>query len=591
MVPIQCSGVTTRDVVQLLRDHLPQTVKTCGPYEVLDTLSSLKVVWLVDGYEEATHDARELLKCLMEKRGTLHTIIATSRPEHSIEILTHDPENVNVLEARLLGLSVRGRGMVVEKLLQEAPTSTKRLEDFESELSRLNFEVSRELLNPLKLTLIVSLWKEDLINMKEGGTLPQLYSAIKQRHIHSLCKKTRTKTGMIEEECKRKVNIWVEALCEEAFNMTYSHKFTHLSAAAIDTLRKACDRQHLFSEDCFSTFLGYQPSDTKSGLACCAFLHNTQQFHYAAEHVLLHLSESTNKVSAIYQIFGGETPGEIGSQLYMVLLHVMALLSASGDIEEELAAALVKLLSHCDRCLWFEVIRYAAYSEDVVSEVSKRLPAGWGVGDDDVKAVKLCLNYRIPKDITIILNNDPNGNEEFIPMAEVIAQKEIIINLSFRYLFPNTANIENVNAILEILCSKDAVCHIVMFEGCVSDRGCSYICKMPKLRNLTLKILKNKDLGLILKMIERLKDLELFKMIMVMPQLSLKKGLAVSDVRLEVYLPLICDYNIHKAVDSLNNISKNYDKVCVYQTSPKQNYTLITELKRKKVKIGNVEWV
>ncbi|ROT67388.1 hypothetical protein C7M84_014542 [Penaeus vannamei] len=96
VVSIQCSEVFTSDVVRLLEDTLPQTVKACGQSEVLEKLSSLKVLWLVDGYEEATREAKGLLRCLVEKRGLLHTILVTTRPEHSLEFIKEVVQNASL---------------------------------------------------------------------------------------------------------------------------------------------------------------------------------------------------------------------------------------------------------------------------------------------------------------------------------------------------------------------------------------------------------------------------------------------------------------------------------------------------------------
>ncbi|XP_047474857.1 uncharacterized protein LOC125029114 [Penaeus chinensis] len=590
VVSIQCSEVCTSDVAQLLSDTLPQTVAACGPYEVLEKLSSLNVLWLVDGYEEATREARSLLQCLVKKRGLLHTILVTTRPEHCI-FISNVAHKASLLEVRLLGLSARGRSMVVENLLREPSPSMKKLEDFERELGRLEGEVSRELLNPLKLTLTVKLWKEDRINMKESGTLPQLYSVIKKTHTQSLCIKTEIKTGMTAEECERKVNKWVETLCEEAFKMSKLQKYMQLPEEALNRLRDTCDSLRLYSEDCFSTFLGYQPSALRSGLACYSFLHNTQQFHYAAEHVFLCLARSEDKVSTICQLFSCDASGEIGSHFYMVLLHVVALMTASGAVKKNVTEVLVRLLSHCDRCMWFEVIRYAAYSNDIVSEICKVMPAQWGVCDDDVKAAMQCLDHTSPGSMVINLNGDPKGIEDFIPMVRMIAQRLIFVQLILHYHISHLDCDETSNYILEILCNKDAHCSLIKFSGCISGKGSSYLCNMPKLQSLGLKVLRNKDLGLIMKRIKNLPRLQVIQMNMAMPQLDLLKGLSISQqIQVDIALPKVKEYNINKTVDAIAKITKKYNEMRVFFCEPEQMFKLTTGLQRKKVRVEALQW-
>ncbi|XP_063587027.1 uncharacterized protein LOC134764371 [Penaeus indicus] len=590
VVSIQCSKVCTSDVVQLLKDTLPQTVAACGPYEVLEKLSSLKVLWLVDGYEEATREAKSLLQCLVEKHGPLHTILVTTRPEHSI-FISNVAHKASLLEVHLLGLSARGRNMVVDNLLQEPSLSMKKLEDFERELGRLEGEVSRELFNPLKLTLTVELWKEDRINMQEGGTLPQLYSVIKKTHTQSLCNKTEIKTSMTAEECERKVNKWVETLCEEAFKMTKLQKYMQLPKEALKRLQDTCDNFRLYPEDCFSTFLGYQPNAVRSGRTCYSFLHNTQQFHYAAEHVLLCLARSEDKVSTICQLFTSDASDEIGSHFYMVLLHVVALMTASGAVKKNVTEVLVRLLSHCNRCIWFEVIRYAAYSDDIVSEICKVMPAEWGVSDDNVKAAMQCLDHTSPGNMVINLNGDPKGIQDFIPMIKMIAQRMIFVQLILHYHTSHPDCNETSNGILEILCNKDAHCSLISFSGCISGKGSSYLCNMPKLQSLGLKVLMNKDLGLIMKRIEKLPQLKSIQMNMVMPQLDLQKGLSISQqIQVDIALPKVKEYNINKTVDAIANLTKKYNEMRVFFCEPEQMSKLITGLQRKKVRVEALQW-
>nr|XP_053642501.1 uncharacterized protein LOC128695702 [Cherax quadricarinatus] len=87
---IRCRDVTSPDLIRLLKeDLLPETTAFYDPHTLYMRVNQLKVVWVVDGFEEATNEAIKLLTTMLERQPKSHIVLVTSRPEHSLTFTTH----------------------------------------------------------------------------------------------------------------------------------------------------------------------------------------------------------------------------------------------------------------------------------------------------------------------------------------------------------------------------------------------------------------------------------------------------------------------------------------------------------------------
>lgn len=123
VVVVECRQVFTRDLTRLLLvDLLPQTCRRCHPEEVLGLLGALRVLWLLDGFEEASGDARDLLRRLVEwcsGSSGGHVVVVTCQPHYREELDACLAPAVTPCYATHCGLTKQGFHTLLATLLQD----------------------------------------------------------------------------------------------------------------------------------------------------------------------------------------------------------------------------------------------------------------------------------------------------------------------------------------------------------------------------------------------------------------------------------------------------------------------------------------
>ncbi|XP_050689451.1 uncharacterized protein LOC126981880 isoform X11 [Eriocheir sinensis] len=330
VVVVECRQVFTRDLTRLLLvDLLPQTCRRCHPEEVLGLLGALRVLWLLDGFEEASGDARDLLRRLVEwcsGSSGGHVVVVTCQPHYREELdaclapaatpcyATHcglTKQGFHTLLATLLqdgqeaaGEATEGRVEAGEDRGKEAKGESSgggegkvkrgerersgekvgveaQCEAFLQEVQKLDPRLLGELHNPLKLVLAVHLWEEGRLREAAGAPLTRLYAAIQEVLVAKLVARARAGSRLTEAEVRERVRQWVAALCREALAMRGRGCFVALDEAAERLLRERAIQLMLPYTDCFSVFLVRRSGPGPKH----SFLHHTQQSVLAAQHL------------------------------------------------------------------------------------------------------------------------------------------------------------------------------------------------------------------------------------------------------------------------------------------------------------------
>ncbi|KAK3873081.1 hypothetical protein Pcinc_021880 [Petrolisthes cinctipes] len=94
----------TSDLLQtLIQDLLPETTSWCDPYKILDILSQMNVLWILDGVEDSTRDTVMLMNKLLQRQdNNNYTILMTTRPEQA-HTLSKKYSHKNILTIKLDG--------------------------------------------------------------------------------------------------------------------------------------------------------------------------------------------------------------------------------------------------------------------------------------------------------------------------------------------------------------------------------------------------------------------------------------------------------------------------------------------------------
>nr|XP_045595588.1 uncharacterized protein LOC123756458 [Procambarus clarkii] len=583
VVLIQCHDVFTRDLVRLLQDNLlPQTIQCCEATEVMGILNSLRILWIIDGFEDASADAKGLLTRLFSLAGPEQTFIVTSRPEYTLALTNIIPKGKNICEVTLSGLSSDGRNALLKELIQKknsnASECTNEYEQFKIYLKQQSSEVQMELSNPLKLILAVKFWI-DKSKIELGTTLSDLYSAIQDVHVKNVMEKLKLKSSLLEEELLERVQDWLKILYKVAFDMTTKSRFIIIEKDD-EKLLKGEGRCLLPSyTDCLSTFL----SLTEGG-SQYKFVHNTQQYYFAAQHICALLSHETFDESKFAELFNVDLAqtGQI-DRFYEVLLHTVSSLITQGKLNNDRTKVLIKILSHCQNCSWLDVVHYASCTDTVVKEVSNYMPDLWGVTDASVKATLKLLQYKTPSTILIVIHEDPDKLVDLKPLLKQIAEHFIWVILRFQYYFSNIATDKTCDDYLRILCdSTKCVVHSVV--GKLSPDGCVLLFQMPHLRSLNLIVPTKIALEILLALSSSAGELEDLALYITMTDINSPLDISArGNINLDVHL-ITGDVHLEPFVNLLRRISSRYRNIALYGASAENVLQFVQGLKAKGIK-------
>ncbi|KAG7170462.1 uncharacterized protein LOC121864480 [Homarus americanus] len=564
---IVCRDVFTRDLVRLLQDELlPRTMSHCEGTEVMNILKSLKILWIIEGFEEASADGKDLLKRLFSITDSDHTVLVSTRPEHTVELTSIILPEERICEVTLYGFSEDGRDIVLKRLLQQDMSDTadhvEQYEQFKHDFKHLRRDIQVELNNPLKFILAVKLWKEGNLNTEAGAPLSHLYRAIQDVQLKNVVEKLRMKCSLTEAETRVRVETWLGAMYRVAFNMILDKKFIIIDK---DNEKLLMDNfQCLLPSytDCFSTFLSSMVGNSSLTDTYYQFIHSTQQCYFAAQHIcslMLQQNYDEKKFAELLKV--DLTKKEQIDRFYEVLLYTASLVTRE-QLDRDATETLTKFLSQCQNCNWFDVIHYTGYSDTFIKEVCKYIPDNWGVTDTTVKAANILMQQTVPSIIIITLEEDPDNIVSLKCFLQQIAQHSIWVNIMFNYYNLLTPPHKTCDEYIKILCGPSAQCNIYELTGMLSADGCNFISQMSNLKTLTLSVQNQKTLEALLLPIYSNYAVE--ELILFMDTRDFEGRLSISLVRyviLDLYLPYVCDSDVEASVKLLPRLTHKYRKI------------------------------
>ncbi|XP_069949354.1 uncharacterized protein [Cherax quadricarinatus] len=596
---IRCRDVTSPDLIRLLKeDLLPETTAFYDPHTLYMRVNQLKVVWVVDGFEEATNEAIKLLTTMLERQPKSHIVLVTSRPEHSLTFTTH------FVKKKILNLTVCGVDPV--KALQkwrpaDSETNfTQRAKCLISPFKKLNIEVQQELRNPLKLKLALQDWDNTCQDFKNVFDLCRLYERITNAQRTSLVKKFMNR-NVTEREATRKVDKFFEMLCKVAFDMTRKQQITTISESVLRELENECDDLQLSSTECLSAFLAYQNRNQPLGSSRHTFLHNTQQYFLAALHARPVFTSSSNILSLVEEMFGVSLncPRESLVHFYNVFLHIISFLKNS--ISDDGLDILVKILclSICHdngSSQWFEVVQKGSYAERLTKRVGEVIPEDWSVCDSFIKAARYLMKYKMPNTIVIRLKENPSHSPDLLPFLQKIADFECLVWVELYISYHMRVNKNNTSdKYLKVLCGDDSTCGILGFEGNLSEQGYDLL----NLKNITeyceilnLKVKSVKSLKYLCNTVPNLQAAKELTLIFAPKECSWVSDYlpvqVLPEIRINLELPYMTDSNAEDTASLMSELSHNYNTITVSNVTYLGAKCFVVKLEEKGVEVKSL---
>ncbi|KAK7086254.1 hypothetical protein SK128_014070 [Halocaridina rubra] len=592
VVPVTCNNVSNRDILDYLDMSLSESISECGREEFREFLKSLKVLWLLDGFEEATVDARELLSKI-RMHCTSHLMIFTVKPQYKQDLFYVLSVDDRVLEVALYGLSDNGIFDFITKFLNQKEADVnliaKQSKEFREDVQALGKDIIMELHVPLKLKLMLELWQGGRLKGNSSSPFTFLYLELIDLQKSKLLKLIKQKTTLREEEIILRADRWITDICKVAFDMILRSEFLNIKETSRDTVVKISEPLLIYPEDSLSLFINVQGHAKDN--PTYSFLHGSQQYFMAAQYVVTLMEPSTNPSQLLDEVFMNEIlrKRDINcDHLYMTLLFVISRVALASDVDTDVACALICLLDMCRELNVFEVVQYAGYSPVFVENISAFAEDEWKVTENEMRAAISLLEFQTPDRIFLDIVTDPKETTELSSFLGIISKKILLVhcNLRFHCLRPAT---EFSDSYLKSLCSSDALCTVVEFVGNLSEEGCRLLFKTPYIYELTVKVTSDEVFKLILQSMPHLPLLKRLTLYIEMPRLPRVTSCNIEIEEFNVILHHLNCSSAKSAAETLSRVSKKYNKITLFDTRASSASRFFEVLKNGNICVNTLE--
>ncbi|KAK8399148.1 hypothetical protein O3P69_004312 [Scylla paramamosain] len=295
---ITCASVKSSDLHRYLHWMLPKTAKLCDTASLTRLLREAKVLWLVDGWDEATKEARGLLQDLIHSKGKSHTVLATCRPEFSVS-LTDQFFRQRIFHVSFAGFQKEEmKKLVIGLKLPGVDNSS--LEIFLNHLHSFPSEEQDDFSNPLKLRLMA------LVCLQHHIDEPLRQLSLVHIYLYMIeCQRldliVRCKEDAAPgEDVEQRIDAWLKRLYKVSFDSAKSDPSLILDRKSVKILSKECG---VPVNLCLSTFLVCAPLlDVLSRRCIHAFSHDTQRCVFAARHLECCCKDAVNPEAELRKV-------------------------------------------------------------------------------------------------------------------------------------------------------------------------------------------------------------------------------------------------------------------------------------------------
>lgn len=268
LLPIEVRNVSSTDVCSLVREELlPGSCRHLHRDDVLATLRGVSVLWVIDGYDEATDNTRNLIKELLNKfQNSIFFITMRTECRREVELLLSGM-HISHLTIVNKGFSDENIRVCTEKLFRayvnnpvEKTTSMDQFFSFLGERATC----LHMLRVPLLLTMLVVLWLQDTFVISGATTITRLHHVLINHMLTKMfTRQSSSRLGLSESRFKKKMEVFLTVLGK--FFWLSDLKFTYKdSDFEIEELEKVCNDLDLPFKDTMSPFFTFDVK-AKSG--------------------------------------------------------------------------------------------------------------------------------------------------------------------------------------------------------------------------------------------------------------------------------------------------------------------------------------
>lgn len=474
VISFNANDMHTSDLIRMLRDDLlPNTSSWCDPYTIKDEiLSKLKVLWILDGVEDATRDTEMLMKNLVKNQHKKHTIVMTTKSVYIHTLSTKFPDKT-ILDITLDGADPME---MLEKFIRSKDSTDynpEHVNKLKKKLQNLPIDILRELRNPLKMHIILEDLKSENFNPDKNFDLTGLYQRHRERQIKSLvCK--HTKGNVSENDAQRKIERWFLVLCQVAYDKVCAGIVltNYIDTFVLKKLESECDNLGLHSSECLSAFLTHKPKFLPKSSHGYAFYHGTQQYFLAALYIFSVIKDSSDVKSDLIRLFGIPSKYCESIHLYEVLVQLTVLFGV--NVDEKTTEALVTVLHHV--MPWsnkgqrlFDIIHAVSSNQTMLKHISIMIPnTDWAVNNSQIEDAMNLLQFSTPKTITLHFSKvTPSQFSVALDFLRKLADLPHLVYLRLLLDFPigDLNSQDTLDPYLEVICQENSQCIVLQLFG------------------------------------------------------------------------------------------------------------------------------
>ncbi|XP_076051708.1 uncharacterized protein LOC143031571 [Oratosquilla oratoria] len=392
--------------------------------ELLKTLQTLNILFIIDGFDEASAKGKQIVNSIMEHFKD-SKIILTTRLEYQekVEDIIKKDKYKSIT---ICGFDKKGRKEFLEKIFTDLISDpSKRAEELKefSQMIHTNADVLNEHLKlPLTTALLVTLWyhvpaERGHLKSKTATELYDTMFGLWKKRVNDKLKDSQI--GSIDEKL-------LKYLSKIAWKNLNDDTLS-LEKKQIDDFKKECSEFKIFEYEVISGFLVLQGEEYH-------FMHKTEMEFLAAWYI----TEKLKEKYLVSEFFGVESTIKF-RELFKYLTGCMF----KESLLDYQAKELMKIIDRADidsfdYNYWHSLVRESHRNDALCQEIERRLPKSeWEIHDGTILAGIGLLTFTNPKEISLMIYDNPYEIEGFLKgwerLPETCNRSKIQVKLILRH--------------------------------------------------------------------------------------------------------------------------------------------------------------
>ena len=287
LLHIEARNVTSSSLVTFLQKTLlPDTCSHFEEKDIVQALRQVSVLYVIDGLDEATAEAKLLVRDVFSSASGSRILI-TTRPEYVSDVRQlAEQHHLSHMKLSVHGFSDAGRRAFTLRVFAAfVPDETLRHRQEKEFLRFLKTScngLAGHLKLPLTLALLVCLWQIDKTRIANITSATRLYSEIFRLCTTKMATRLQSSAAPHTLDLQASVEAWLLALGQEAYRMLEKGQLT-IDDETQQQLTSLCEAKGVDKMQMFSAFLQCEVHASLMGVRHqFYFVHKSQMEYLAA---------------------------------------------------------------------------------------------------------------------------------------------------------------------------------------------------------------------------------------------------------------------------------------------------------------------